>query len=54
VGDEEARQGIVVGEEWLEGYSSRLPVAAIADFAMAMMFQRRDPKRLDKRVHELS
>jgi hypothetical protein len=29
-------------------------VAAIVDFATAMMFQRRDPKRLDKSVHELS
>jgi hypothetical protein len=25
----------------------------IVGFAMAMMFWRRDPKRLDKRVHEL-
>jgi hypothetical protein len=28
-------------------------VVTIVDFATAMMFWRRDPKRLDKRVHEL-
>jgi hypothetical protein len=28
-------------------------MAMIVGFATAMMFQRRDPKRLDKRVHEL-
>jgi hypothetical protein len=29
-------------------------MAAITGFATAMMFQQRDPKRLDRRVHELS
>jgi hypothetical protein len=29
-------------------------LTVIVGFATAMMFQQRDPKRLDKRVHELS
>jgi hypothetical protein len=43
---------VAVGGRW-SGYFSWWPVATIVGFTTVMMFRRRDPKRLDKRVHEL-